>query len=923
MIPALDHARPAPAPRRARTTPSPCPVSTALAPGARLGPYEVVAAIGAGGMGEVLRARDTKLGREVAIKVLPAAFAQDADRVARFRREAQILASLNHPNVAAIHGLEESEGVIALAMELVEGEDLSQRLKRGALPVEEAIAIARQIAEALAEAHEKGIVHRDLKPANVKVTPEGKVKVLDFGLAKAMSPDPMNSSGSHDLSQSPTLATAAGTQAGLIIGTAAYMSPEQARGKAVDKRADIWAFGVVLWEMLTGRQLFGGETVSDVLASVLTREPDWTELPPQARRLVKACLEQDPRRRLRDIGDAWALYEDVPVASGAPPATAWSGAWPWLASAVAGLLVGALAMSRFGAASAPPPVGEATLRTLVSGGPSSDPSLAPDGKTLAFTSIRNGEMRVWIKDLVSGSESALGPSPSSKPIFSPDGTSVLFEKEGSLHRLALATREERLVARDARDGDWSPDGRSVVYMRWQPEASDAGAPLRREVAVIDIGSGQQRSLHTGELGLGIGGAFPRWSPDGKRIAIAITEGQAGVPDRLKLLDAASGEFEQFALPVTRVAVTKVQGMAWVSATRLALLLADGGGYLGASGRIAVFDVESKRLRSLLPLLPIGSGIAVAGEGSLVVSLGSLEQSLHEIERAGLDRWGNVLALTEGPFSDRQPAYSPDGRWLLFSSNRSGNLDVWRLSRESGELQRLTDHEAQDWDPAPSPDGRRLLFSSNRTGRFQIWMADADGNSPRQVTDVENAQNPSMTADGEWILFARQDTTEEKIGVWKIRPDGTDATLVARTRNAFVPELSPDGRFVAFNATGGTAGPRPGVLRPDTVAQILRLADGKALPLSAPAAYRFRWSVEDGRTYLWAIVPTTEDASVRRFAFDPEKGVSGPGEVVVRASAARMLESLGVARDGSALTYSQTASVRTQIIQVDGLGDLDR
>jgi hypothetical protein len=202
------------------------------------------------------------------------------------------------------------------------------------------------------------------------------------------------------------------------------------------------------------------------------------------------------------------------------------------------------------------------------------------------------------------------------------------------------------------------------------------------------------------------------------------------------------------------------------------------------------------------------------------------------------------------------------------------------------------------------------------------MAEADGSSPRQVTDVENAQNPTMTADGDWILFSRQDTGEDKIGVWRVRPDGTDATLVARTRNAFVPELSPDGRFVAFNASGGTIGARPGSLRSDTVAQILRVADGSALPLSAPSAYRFRWSVEDGRTYLWAIVPTAEDISVRRFAFDPDKGVTGPGEVIVSGTATRMLESLGVARDGSALTFSQTASVRTQIIQVDGLGDLD-
>jgi len=291
----------------------------ALSPGTRIGPYEIIGAVGAGGMGEVYRAHDTKLNRDAAIKVLPAAFAQDEGGVARLRREAQVLASLNHPHIASIYGLEETNGALALALEFVEGDDLARRLARGAIPVEEAIAYAKQVVEGLEAAHEKGIVHRDLKPANIKVTKDGVVKVLDFGLAKVYDGD-AGEAGS-DPSLSPTMSRHVGTQAGVILGTAAYMSPEQARGKPVDKRADIWAFGVVLFEMLAGRRLFAGETVSDTLAAVLTREPDWTMLPsstpPGVRRLLTRCLERDSRKRLRDIGDARLELDDARDTTGA------------------------------------------------------------------------------------------------------------------------------------------------------------------------------------------------------------------------------------------------------------------------------------------------------------------------------------------------------------------------------------------------------------------------------------------------------------------------------------------------------------------------------------------------------------------------------------------------------------------------------
>ncbi len=427
-----------------------------LETGSRLGPYEITAPIGAGGMGEVFRARDTKLGRDVAIKVLPAALAQDAERVGRFRREAQILATLNHPNIAAIYGLEEVGAplvgalttpleragtgpapaglTIALVMEFVEGEDLAERLKRGAIPVDEAIAIAKQIADALEEAHEKGIVHRDLKPANVKVTPDGKVKVLDFGLAKALEGDPGARSIAGDVSHSPTMSRHA-TDAGLILGTAAYMSPEQARGKPVDKRADIWSFGVVLFEMLTGDRLFSGETVSDVLAAVLTREPDWKALPavtpPGLSRLLRRCLERDPKRRLHDIADARFDLDDA-VVRGNTETSRRRPAIPLLGVVlltVLGVLAGGLAARRLDSSANPGTFHLATVLPQASDlvRQASGFALSPDGARVVFRHEQDGKRGLFIRPLdsltvafIPGTDEGMGPT------FSPDGRSLAF-----------------------------------------------------------------------------------------------------------------------------------------------------------------------------------------------------------------------------------------------------------------------------------------------------------------------------------------------------------------------------------------------------------------------------------------------------------------------------------------------------------------
>ena len=453
-----------------------------LLPGTRLGPYEIVTAIGAGGMGEVFRARDTKLNRDVAIKVLPVALAQDTERVGRFRREAQILATLNHPNIAAIYGLEETaaagpgqSAVVGLVMELVAGEDLAERLRRGAIPVEEAIGIARQIAEALEEAHEHGIVHRDLKPANVRLTPDGKVKVLDFGLAKALEGDPSSSAANSQLSHSPTMSRHA-TEAGMILGTAAYMSPEQARGKSVYKRADIWAFGVVLFEMHTGQRLFAGETVSDTLAAVLRADPDWKALPEETpaaiTRLLHRCLTRDPKARLHDIADARLEIADAlgnagneakaTVTSGAAAVSPkWRRVLPWVAGAVIGVGL-AVVMMGLGvgrglfvqSASELTPVTSTLLLppgVTVAMPPSPARSgflaVSGDGRQIAFVGrIEGGGSQIFVRAVDSQVARAVaGTEGGTFPAWSPDGRRIAFQQSNKLKQVRS---EERRVGKE-------------------------------------------------------------------------------------------------------------------------------------------------------------------------------------------------------------------------------------------------------------------------------------------------------------------------------------------------------------------------------------------------------------------------------------------------------------------------------------------
>jgi eukaryotic-like serine/threonine-protein kinase len=447
----------------------------AIQSGTHVGPYEITSAIGAGGMGEVYRARDPKLGRDVAIKVLPEAFARDAARMARFQREAKVLASLSHPNIATIYGLEDSGSTSALVMELAEGPTLSDRIKAGPIPVDEAVRIARQIADALEYAHERGIIHRDLKPANIKVAADDTVKVLDFGLAKALEGD----SSSIDISTSPTISRMA-TQQGVLLGTAAYMSPEQAKAKPVDRRADIWAFGCVLYEMLTGKMAFRGDTVTDTLASVIKEEPDWSQLPTatpiRVRVLLQRCLQKDPKQRLRDIGDARISLDEV--LSGAPDASlAGAAGIPvpfWrraeLAWAVAGAFAIAFAVIGWAyqrLASAPAPA--QLLRYQIS--PPEKASfgtvfaLSPDGRHLAFTATeQDGRTRLWVRDLDTlESRPLAGTEGASDAFWSPDNRVLGFAAGPKLERVEVSASAAPQTICDVPAGgelgaNWNQDG---------------------------------------------------------------------------------------------------------------------------------------------------------------------------------------------------------------------------------------------------------------------------------------------------------------------------------------------------------------------------------------------------------------------------------------------------------------------------------
>jgi Tol biopolymer transport system component len=758
-----------------------------LAPGTHLGVYEILAAIGVGGMGEVYRATDTKLKRQVAIKILPSAFAVDADRLARFRREAEVLASLNHPNVAAIHGFEDADGIHALVMELVEGPTLEERIASGPIPTDEALTIARQIADALGAAHDQGIVHRDLKPANIKLRPDGTVKVLDFGLAKAMESGGSGAAGS--VTQSPTLTSPAFTQVGMLLGTAAYMSPEQASGKAVDKRADIWAFGVVLWEMVTGRRMFDGETVSHVLAAVLTQAPDLAAAPPRVRRLLERCLEKDPRKRLRDIGDAMSLAEEINAETGAGPRESprrrSSAVLAWIVAAALAVGLGLAIWSRRAApadTAARPPVRLQIDRASIDpyNNAASAFAVSPDGRFLAYYTASNGRATLSVQTLATGERREVPGSTVVSPQFlfwSDDSRHVVYATilNASVFDVVTATTRELCVCR-FRGGSWSRDG--VILLGSSP--ADA-QPIRRvslddrtpvPVTTVESANGEQDTL-------------PIFLPDGHFIFTRTRPGRT---------------------TATYLATLKGETRRITDGSRsLLATLPDGTHVLlgiDAAGLVAqTLNLDTAALGQPIIVVPGAAAASVSNNGVLATSMPAARPNRIP---TWFDRKGVELARIGSAGPIQTVALAPDGRTVAVGT-AGGNAATALWLRDPAGADRRLDPEGGD-APVWSPDGKRILVSVRKDGVVNLFerAADGSGRQTQLFAAERNAYGNDWSRDGRWIIYTMgKDGALSDLDLWVVRADdGAERKpvpyLTSPAREAQA-EFSPDGRFVAYTA----------------------------------------------------------------------------------------------------------------------------
>ena len=763
--------------------------------GTKLGPYEILAPLGAGGMGEVYRARDSKLNRDVALKILPARFVDDAERMARFRREAQVLASLNHPNIGSIYGLEEWNNLCVLVLELVEGPTLADRISGGAIPLEEALAIARQIAEAVAYAHEKGVTHRDLKPANINITPEGNVKVLDFGLAKVLhGPKDLES----DPSQSPTCGNPT-TLEGMILGTAAYMSPEQAKGKPVDRRADIWAFGVVLYELLTGVHLFQRDTMSDTLAAVLKEEPDWNRIPVKALPLLRHCLEKDPKRRLRDFGDMHLLLEtpSVPVRTN----RLWLG---WGAVAVFLIAFAALSVVHFRErplVSAPVQFQISPSESLLEGDAF---AVSPDGRHLAFAATgSDGVTHLWIRDLDSLKVRVLSdshpvilkPRRVVPPFFwSDDSRFIGFQAAGKLAKIEISGGPAQAlcdVQGTVVGGSWNRDG-AIVFAdntRGLMQVSAAGGvasplttfdPSRKEVVHV----------------------LPSFLPDGRHFlylrASSIPE-NSGVyvgslntkpeeQDSRRLLATTSG-------PVYAPPSDSDSGQV--------LFL--------RQGTLMAQPFDASRLELSGEAVPVAEQVgsvldygffSASGNGVLVYRSGAgLDYQL-----TWFDRQGRVLAKVAEPGRYNSLALSPDGRRVAVSRTNpenTPNWDVWLLDVGRNTSTRLTYEQVRATFPVWSADGSSVIFDSIREGEVNLYLKLASGagdERPLLKSDAGYKYATSSSRDGRFLLYTVE-KPETKTDLWVLSLQGDrKPTPFLRTEfNERSGQFSPDGHWIAYTS----------------------------------------------------------------------------------------------------------------------------
>jgi Tol biopolymer transport system component len=746
-------------------------------------------------MGEVFRARDTKLNRDVAIKVLLPAVANDPDRLARFSREAQVLASLNHPNIAHIHGLEESDGIRALVMELVEGPTLAETLeglKAQGVGLDKSLAIAKQIAEALDAAHERGIVHRDLKPANIMITPDNIVKVLDFGLARVAN------DSTADLTHSPTMIGPTGE--GMLLGTAPYMSPEQARGKPVDKRADIWAFGCVLYEMLTGRRAFIGETTTDVLAKIVEREPDWTALavatPPHIVRLLKRCLEKDPRLRLRDIGDArFALDDDVTVASpaGQKAAALRMGVWRVVAIVVlvvaASLLAVVVWLSRGGAPTSPHPVQFIVAAAAGETLEVSPPVPSPDGRRIAFGSRdASGHQALWIRGLdgaalqrIGGSDGATGA-----PFWSPDGKFVGFVAQGKLKKvdasggpvLNIATVQTNLGATWGKDNVivLAPVNRTVLHR----VSASGGTPE----AITTLNASRKENSHR----------WPHFLPDGRHF----------------LFTARSDVKENNIIYVGSLDSKEMKPL--ITAQSNAVYAAPGYLLFAQEGTLMAQRFDARALTLSGDPVPVAANIGHTTPSSVAMFSASADGRVLSYQPAvprlarisWFDRAGHASEPIGPEKEFTELRLSPNGAMatVVIPDPDSGNRDIWLLDLGSGNLTRLTSNPANDWQVAWSPDSRRIAFASDRNGRSSIYSKSIDSGEETLLFQMpkQGAFPKGWSSDGRFLSMG-VDGPDGTSHIWALplAGDRKPFSLSQSSAREDSAVLSPDGQWIAYES----------------------------------------------------------------------------------------------------------------------------
>ncbi len=807
-------------------------------PGTRLGSYEILSLLGAGGMGEVYRARDIKLNRDVALKVLPLAFADDPARMARFEREARMLAALNHANIATIYGMEETESTRALAMEVVEGPTLADRIRQRAIPLEEALTIAKQIADALEYAHEKGILHRDLKPANIKVTPEGKVKVLDFGLAKAMQED---RTGSPDLPNSPTLSMGA-TQAGVILGTAAYMAPEQARGKAIDQRTDIWAFGCVLFECLTGKQAFAAETVSDTLAAILKEEPDWASLPSDlpwnVKQMLHRCLQKDSRQRLHDIADA-RIEIDAPAATDAlPPAAAFgSRRFPviWLVACGAlllgaGLLAG-LSLPRYFHPAVPAQLVSSTLKIepgyCLSGRPvpgegqdgrPSRPAIAisSDGTFIVYSAreekgLLQGKSQLYLRRLDQAVAKAIpGTEGGIYPFLSPDNRWVGFWSEGNdyyspnandyhspnakLKKIPIAGGVSVTLgeATELSGASWGRDN-SIVYsdmilsegrdMGLLRISSDGGKP------VVLTKPDPKREEYNHRL--------PAWLPKGNALLFTIIRHDMDAQPRVALLRLSTGAWQDL---IENAADARYIPTGHIVFLRQGTLMAVRFDLTGQKIVGQPFPLVENVMQALVGSthnFNTGAGqFAVADNGTLVYAVGGVppdpKRSLVWIDRQGSEQQISEFQL---PFS--RPRLSPDGQKIAYI--KQGLVrQVWVYDIGRGTNRQVT-AEGRSYGLVWTPDGKRLVFGWCKSGMINLFWQPYDGSAPleRLTTSHSDQGATSFSPDGMKLALDESNPETGADTLILDLPSGTVTPLVHSKSDEEGAQFSADGRWIAY------------------------------------------------------------------------------------------------------------------------------